>query len=59
MPTLNIQTERATIRKAILDARRLAAMLQGTMGLEGQGLDRKSLRAVKKQMTRRLLGTRP
>lgn len=50
------------VRKAIKTARRLMGMLQGTMGLEGQGLDlgtdwgRKAYRDCKKRMIRQILG---
>ncbi len=36
-------------RQALRKARKITAMLQGTMGLEGQGLDRKTLREMIKR----------
>jgi hypothetical protein len=36
-------------RKALRKAKMLAGMLQGTMGLEGQGLDKRTLRAMTKR----------
>lgn len=43
------------IREAIRKARRITAMLQGTMGLEGQGLGRKTLNAMTKLTAKELL----
>ena len=43
------------IRKAIQKSHRLASMLQGTMGLEGQGLDRKALKQIRKQTAKELI----
>jgi hypothetical protein len=43
------------VREAIIDANRLIGILQGTMSLEGQGLNGRKLREIKKQMIRRLL----
>lgn len=44
-----------TLRKAIRRAKVVVSMLQGTMGLEGQGLDRKTLREMRRQTIRDLL----
>jgi hypothetical protein len=41
---------------AIRKARQLVAMLQGTMGLEGQGLDRKTLRELRRDAILEWLG---
>jgi hypothetical protein len=43
------------VRKAIAEANRLAGYLQGTMSLEGQGLDREKLRTIQEKMVLRLL----
>jgi hypothetical protein len=45
-------------RLALTKARRLTGMLEGTMSLEGQGLDKKTLRAMTKQSARDLLAAR-
>ncbi len=42
-------------RRALVKARRLTSMLQGTMALEGQGLDKKALWALTKESARELL----
>ena len=42
-------------KRAVRKARRITRMLQGTMGLEGQGLDRKTLREMTKKTARELL----
>jgi hypothetical protein len=43
------------VRKAVAEANRLAGVLQGTMSLEGQGLDGRKLHQIKRQMVHRLL----
>ena len=43
-------------RKVAEEAANLLGILQGTMSLEGQGLDRVELRRLKRRMVRRLLG---
>ena len=43
------------LRKAVAEANSLIGILQGTMSLEGQGLDKGEMRQVKKRMIRRLL----
>lgn len=48
-----------SVRKAIQEAKGLVGLLQGTMSLEGQGLDRVAMRQVKKRMIRRLLRSAP
>lgn len=45
---LNRQFDRQAVRHAIRRARRITRMLQGTMGLEGQGLDKQTLRRMKR-----------
>jgi hypothetical protein len=45
-------------RQAIRIAKRITGMLQGTMGLEGQALDRKTLKQMSRQTTNELLGKR-
>jgi hypothetical protein len=49
----HVQSDR---RKTALEVNRLANLLQGTMSLEGQGLDRRSLHVLKNQMFLRMLG---
>lgn len=49
---------RQEVRDAIRKARKLMGMVQGTMGLEGAALDRKTLRAMTKEATYELLGIR-
>jgi hypothetical protein len=44
------------LRKVAEEAANLLGILQGTMSLEGQGLDRIELRRLKRRMVRRLLG---
>jgi hypothetical protein len=44
-----VGNSRQKYRRALEQARKITAMLQGTMGLEGQGRDKKTL----KEMTRR------
>lgn len=46
---------RQDVRRALLVARRVTRMLQGTMGLEGQGLDKGSLRAITRKTALELL----
>ena len=55
MPIQGDRARRLTLRQAILQARKITAMLQGTMGLEGQGLDRKFLREMRQATVRELL----
>jgi hypothetical protein len=55
MPLPMTAERQATYRKAIREAIRLAGILQGTMSLESQGLDRFEYRQVKRQMILRLL----
>lgn len=43
------------LRKIIKEARYLTGIVQGTMGLEGQGLDGRALRQIKKRIIQRLL----
>jgi hypothetical protein len=49
------QLDRQTVRHAIRKARRITRMLQGTMGLEGQGLDKQTLRRMKRETVSDLL----
>lgn len=44
------------LRKIAIEAKSLVGMVQGTMALEGQGLDKATLRRLKRRMVRRLLG---
>lgn len=44
------------LRKSITEANRLVIYLQGTMSLEGQGMDKRRFREIKRLMLRRLLG---
>lgn len=55
---MKIDTQTLQPRLAIRKAKMITAMLQGTMGLEGQALDRKTLRAMTKETTRDLMATR-
>jgi len=57
MPPLEVQivNQFQRRRRALLKAKRLTSMLQGTMALEGQGLDKRTLRAMTKQSARELL----
>jgi hypothetical protein len=48
-------TKRADIRYALLRAKVIMSMLQGTMALEGQGLDKKTVREMTKQTAEDLL----
>lgn len=57
MPTLPASVSRIELRQAIKKARKLVAMLQGTMGLEGQGLDAKTLREFRREAIAHLLDT--
>jgi hypothetical protein len=43
-------------RKAAAEVNRLARIVQGTMSLEGQGLDLRSLHRLKNQMFLRMVG---
>jgi hypothetical protein len=45
------------LRKAVADANRVASMLQGTMSLESQGLDRTTLHEIKQVTVRELLAS--
>ena len=51
------KTRRAEVRQAFRTARRITRMLQGTMGLEGQALDRKVLEQMTRETVRELLAT--
>jgi hypothetical protein len=44
------------VRDAIRFARWINGHLQGTMSLEGRGLDRKTLRVIKRRTIRKMLG---
>lgn len=52
LPPLTMQSD---VRKAIREANRLAGILQSTMSLEGQGLEGREFREVKRHMIRRIL----
>ena len=58
MPPQGDREIRQTVRQAIIRARKITAMLQGTMGLEGQGFDPKFLREMKQATVRDLLISR-
>jgi hypothetical protein len=51
--------DRQAIRQAIRKARRITGMLQGTMGLEGQALDKQTLRRMKRLTIEDLLQGEP
>ena len=53
-----VQWHDPEVRKAIRTGQKISVMVQGTMGLEGQGLDRKSLHTLKNKTIRRLLADR-
>jgi hypothetical protein len=55
MPPRDSTPERQIVREAIRRARKITAMVQGTMGLEAQGLSPKFLHGLKKQTIRNLL----
>ncbi len=55
MPLPGVQIDREIVRQAIRKARRITSMLQGTMGLEGQGLDKQTLRLLKRLTVEDLL----
>jgi len=58
MPILRLSpTEMERARQAISTAREINGMLQATMGLEGQGLDRKAQRELKRDTVAELLAT--
>jgi len=42
-------------RRALEQARKITGMLQGTMGLEGQGLDKRTLKMMTKRTAKELL----
>lgn len=54
-PTFSVTLRRQALKKA----RRITSMLQGTMGLEGQALDRRTLWSMTKQTARELLNAQP
>jgi hypothetical protein len=55
MPPEDTIPNRQLIRVALQKARKVSARLQGTMGLEGQGLDRATLREMTKRSAREWL----
>ncbi len=58
MPILKLSTaEMERVRRAISTAKEINSMLQGTMGLEGQGLDGKTLRDLKRDTVADLLAS--
>jgi hypothetical protein len=59
MPLPTNRFDRQVLRRAIRKARRLTGMLQGTMGLEGQGLDKQTLRRMKRLTIQDLLRDDP
>jgi hypothetical protein len=58
MPPQDIRSLIQTRRQALRKAKRITGMLQGTMGLEGQGLDKRTLWGMTKQTARELLAAR-
>jgi len=52
LPPLTMQSD---VRKAIREAKTLANILQGTMSLEGQGLEGRDFREVKRHIIKRIL----
>ncbi len=56
MPPQEVRFSVEKRKQALRRAKRITRMLQGTMGLEGQGLDRKTLRELTKRTARELLG---
>jgi len=46
----------ARYREALRIAKRITGMLQGTMGLEGQALDRQTLKQLSHETAKELLG---
>ena len=57
MPVSPASVSRGELKRAIKKAKKLVAMLQGTMGLEGQGLDFKTLRKLRRKAIAHLLDT--
>ena len=57
MPVPPASVSRLELRQAIKKAKKLVAMLQGTMGLEGQGLDRRTVREFRREAIAHLLDT--
>ena len=57
MPVPPASVSRGELKQAIKKAKKLVAMLQGTMGLEGQGLDFKTLRKLRRKAIAHLLDT--
>lgn len=58
MPSQEDSIPRHQVRQALLKARKITGMLQGTMGLEGQALDKRTLKVMTKQTARELLTSR-
>jgi hypothetical protein len=58
MPPQMGRTDSQRIRRALQTARMITGMLQGTMGLEGQGLDKQSLKGMTKKTALELLNAR-
>jgi len=56
-PQASARTKIQNYRRALEQARKITGMLQGTMGLEGQGLDKKTLKIMTKRTARELLGS--
>jgi hypothetical protein len=50
-----MQSRKECLREIIEEANRIVKMLQGTVSLEGQGLDKQALRQIKKRVIRRIL----
>lgn len=49
MPLPTYRPNKQSMRDVIRRARKITGMLQGTMGLEGQGLDKQTLRRMKRE----------
>ena len=52
---VNKRIEREKLRSIVGDAIKFTGMLQATMGLEGQGVDKASLRRSKRQMMMQMI----
>ena len=57
MLPLNMRNRTPDVRKAIVEAKRVAGMLQGTTSLESQGLDGKALHELKRLTILELLAS--
>jgi hypothetical protein len=55
----DVTQDRQNVRLAIRKARMITGMVQGTMSLEGQGLDKKTLRKLNRRTLLDILGRTP